>query len=110
MCEVLDRTERIEVGRVVAGDERAAEACALEQAQDGSSLVRADRRQHLEHLAPEARHEPFLLRAFGDLLQLDDRMPVVLAMTEVECDRQPLQLRLVRRPWRARGEVDDLMP
>ena len=49
--------KRVEVGRVVAGVERAAEAALAEQPPDGRSLVRLDRRQELEHLAPEAGDE-----------------------------------------------------
>ena len=39
------------------------------------SLVRADRRQHLEHLAAEARDEPFVARALGDRLAARARPP-----------------------------------
>src|SRR5262249_6808844 len=77
VLELLDRAKGVDVGRVVAGHERAGEATALEQLADGGALVRAGRRQHLEHLAAEARDEPLVAGAVGDLLELHDRRPLV---------------------------------
>src|SRR5579884_2908562 len=42
VLETLDGAERVEVGRVVAGDERALEPRAVEQRAHGRPLVRAD--------------------------------------------------------------------
>src|ERR1700758_4249225 len=50
--EPVDRAKRVEVGGVVACDERLRQARVREQASDGCALAGGDRRQHLQHLAP----------------------------------------------------------
>ena len=110
MRKILNGHERIEVGRVVTGDERARQPRALEQRAHRGALVRADRRQHLEHLAAEARGEAVLPCAFGELLELEHRVSFVFAVAEVERDRQAFQLRLGLRPRRLGCELDDLVP
>ena len=56
---------------------------------DGGSLVRADGREDLEHLSSEARDEAVVVRALGDLLELEDGSLLVCAVTVmlVEDDR-----------------------
>ena len=85
-------------------------AGAVEQVTHCRSLVRADRREHLEHLSAEAGHEPFLVRALGELLELEHRRLLVDTVAVMEGDGQPLQLGLRGRPGRGTGEVDDLLP
>ena len=105
VVHVVDRAERVEVGRVVAGNECAVQIGAFEQMAHGGALVRADRRQHLEHLPPEARDETLLRRTRSHLFELAHRSLLVGRVTEVERDRQSLQLRVMRRPRHTRREV-----
>ena len=67
--EPAQSSERIQVGRVVAGVERPPEAVLLEQVPDGRALVGFDRRPQLEHLASESRYQSRGARAGGDPLE-----------------------------------------
>ena len=91
--ESVERLEAVEVGGVVAGEERAA-GCrrCCEQPPDRGSLVRLDRRDDLQHLAPEPRHEARGPRTLGDLLELRARRCFVRQVAVVERRRQPLVL------------------
>ena len=100
--ELLDRRERVEVGRVVAGEERAREPGASEQLAHGRPLVRVERRDELEHHAAEARSQALLARALGDQLQLGARAVRIGRRPVVDRERQALVL---DRPLDRAGEL-----
>jgi hypothetical protein len=61
-------------------------------------------RQHLEDLAPVARHQARARGGLGNRVELPHRLGLVRASTEVEGDREPLQLHLLLRPRRVGRE------
>ena len=69
----------------------------LEEVPHRGALVRADRREHLEHLAAEARDEPSSRARLRERFQLEHGRALVGAMPEVERHRQSLQLDLAQR-------------
>ncbi len=69
--------------------------------------MRADRRQHLEDLPSVARDQTLFPRGLRDRVERTDRLLFVVPVAEMECDREPLQLDVLRRPrcvGRERGE------
>ncbi len=99
----MQRLERVEVGRVVAGVERALEAALAEQVCDCGALVGADGRAQLEHLAAEPGDEALVARAGRDRFEHRQRFGFVLGAAVVEGDGQRLPLDVV--PVDGRGEV-----
>src|SRR6266571_7336271 len=61
--EAVERPEAVEVGRVVAGVERAAQVPFGEQLPHRRPLVHIQPGKHLEHLSPEAGDEALELRS-----------------------------------------------
>ena len=61
--------ERVDVGRVVAGIERASQAARGDEGAHGGALVGVDRRTQLEHLASEACVEALGARAARDVVE-----------------------------------------
>ena len=104
--EAVERAEGVEIGRVVAGIERAAQACVLEQLADRSSLVGFDWRTDLEHLAPEPRHEARLASTICHTLEVLERLLLVVGFAVVEGDGQALVL---DGPLHAGRETVDLV-
>src|SRR5262249_28327275 len=90
--EAVERTEGVDVGRVVARVEGPSQARLAEQLRDRGSLVRLDGRTDFEHLPPEARLEAGRACALGDVLEVLERRLLVLGLAVVERDRQALVL------------------
>src|SRR5438445_13713061 len=76
----------------------------------GGSLVRTDRRQHLEHLAPEPGDEAFVGRLRSDRLERSYRRRLIGGVAEVERDGQSFQLGVMRGPRSAAREVVERLP
>ena len=83
--------------------------CALEQVADRRSLVRADRRQHLEHLAAEPCDEPSSC-ATSATPRARERLPPRRRGCGNGTRPTSPSARLRRRPRSAAGEVGDLLP
>src|SRR6185437_17109079 len=101
--ETVERSEAVEIGCVVAGVEGAPEVPFAKKLPDGGSLVNDERRQHLEHLAPEAGDEALFFRAQLDVLERRASGLFVLCAAVVERCSQPLVLR--RGPTRLGEEL-----
>ena len=98
------------VGRVVAGCERAVQSVLFQQSSHRRSLVRGDRRQHLEDLAAVARDEPLRPCRLRDRVELPHRLALVRAAAEVEGHREPFHLDLGLRPRRVGRELRERAP
>src|SRR5206468_2993870 len=101
IAQALECRERVEIGRVVAGVQRAART--TRKRLDGPSLVERDGRPDLEDLASPMRRKPDALRLGGDLVDTDASCAFVRRAAPVVRDDRPLVLHAnAQRPHLAR--------